>query len=697
VLGIFALANVGLAHFATGATSQAFYVDSNGSDHWSGGRSTPNPTKTDGPFASVEHALMVVRESRRVSGGAEGSRVTIFIGAGSYQLKEPLILGPLDSGLTLASISTSKPVLSGGRRITGWKYTEKAGKKLWTAEVPEVRNEHWFFRELWINGRRAIRARFPNRGYLKVVSVPEPAADWTRGQTAFRYDPADLKGLSSVANGEVVVMNRWADSRLPTAKWEQDKQVLHFMKRSVFALDKDDLYYVEGVFEALDEPGEWYLDRHDGKLYYLPRPEDSLDRFEAVAPFLTQVLRFEGKPENKQFVERITLRGLAFSHTEWCFPEGFAEGSDKPTIDPKPQPEVGGFGQAEIGVPGAVWGQGVRNCTFENCAFRDLGNYALELTRGCQSNRITHCEFSGLGAGGLKLGETAIRNSAADQCRDNEVSDCEIHDGGKMFHSAIGLWIGQSPDNRVVHNAIHDFYYTGISIGWTWGYGPALASNNLVAFNHVHHIGVKSDGDGPILSDMGGIYTLGKQPGSRVENNLWHDIAGLRYGGWGIYFDEGSSGIVAISNVVYRTTHGGFHQHYGETNIVRNNIFAFGRDQQLQRTRVEPHISFAFETNIVYFDNGALLAGDWAKDKYDMDWNVYYDSRKTPPPEEMRFANDSLANWRGRGHDEHSIFADPLFVAPDQYDFGLRSQSPALKIGFEPIDLRSVGIRKVQD
>src|SRR5256714_15485853 len=196
-----------------------------------------------------------------------------------------------------------------------------------------------------------------------------------------------------------------------------------------------------------------------------------------------------------------------------------------------------------------------------------------------------------------------------------------------MFHRAIGIGIGQSPGNHLSHILIHDFYYTGIAIGWTWVYGPACASNNLVAFNHVHHIGVRSDGDGPILSDMGGIYTLGKQPGTRIINNLWHDIAGLRYGGWGIYFDEGSSGIIAESNVVYRTTHGGFHQHYGETNSVWNNVFAFGRDQQLQRTRVEPHLSFSFETNIIYFDSGDLLAGDWSLDSYQMDRNLYFDTR----------------------------------------------------------------------
>jgi hypothetical protein len=260
-----------------------------------------------------------------------------------------------------------------------------------------------------------------------------------------------------------------------------------------------------------------------------------------------------------------------------------------------------------------------------------------------------------------------------------------------MFHSAVGVWIGQSSDNIIRHNDIGDLFYTGISIGWTWGYGKSLAGGNRVELNEVHHIGVKSDGDGPILSDMGGIYTLGKQPGTVILNNRWHDIAGLRYGGWGIYFDEGSSGIVAASNVVWRTTHGGFHQHYGETNIVFNNIFAFGRDAQLQRTRAEPHTSFSFETNIVYFDSGNLLAGDWSGGQFEMDGNVYFDARAGAGPNTLRFGSDTLDQWRARGHDQNSIVADPLLVVTRENYVQLQTNSPAFKMGFHPIDTSQAG------
>ena len=199
----------------------------------------------------------------------------------------------------------------------------------------------------------------------------------------------------------------------------------------------------------------------------------------------------------------------------------------------------------------------------------------------------------------------------------NRLIDNHIHDGGRIFHSAIGVWIGQSPFNRLIHNHIHDFQYTGISIGWTWGYGPALAYGNIVELNHVHHIGVLSNGESPMLSDLGGIYTLGYQRGTEIRRNVFHDIAGRVYGGWGIYFDEGTTNIRAEENLVYRTKHGGFHQHYGRENIFRNNILAFGHEYQVRRTRFEPHTSFAFENNIILWNGGTLFFGSMKRQQSD--------------------------------------------------------------------------------
>lgn len=667
-----------------------FFVATNGNDAWTGREAAPNRPATDGPFATLQRALAAAREFK-VGQGSKNDAATIWVRGGTYFLTAPLALKPEDSNLKLVAHPNERPVISGGRRIMGWKEVTVGGKKLWAAKIPEAREGKWFFRELWVNGERRVRARHPNKGYLSIEGLPDKAPEWTKGHTRFQFRDGDLKAWPSVTNAEVVAMSRWVESRLPVTSVDEAAHVVNFGKRSVFELQKDDLYYLEHAFEALDTPGEWYLEAQSGTLFYAPMPGERPDHIEAIAPVLTQVVRLEGKPETGQVVERIEFRGLTFAHAEW----NLAKAGDKnaPAGWPAPTSEVGGFNQAAVGVPGAVWGEGVRACVFERCEFAHLGSYGLELARGCQSNRISRCEFADLGAGGIKIGETAIRQSATEQAQANEISDCRIHDGGKMFQSAIGVWIGQSPNNHIVHNLIHDFYYTGISIGWTWGYGPALASNNIVEWNHIHHIGVESDGDGPVLSDMGGIYTLGKQPGTRIVNNLWHDIAGFSYGGWGIYFDEGSSGILAENNIVYRTTHGGFHQHYGETNRVWNNIFAFGRDQQLQRSREEEHLSFSFCTNIVYFDKGVLLGSTWKNDHFIMDWNDYWDTRLAANPDEMKFAGATLERWRARGHDKNSLIANPLFVAPEKDDFRLKPGSPALEQGFHPIDLSRVGPR----
>lgn len=305
-----------------------------------------------------------------------------------------------------------------------------------------------------------------------------------------------------------------------------------------------------------------------------------------------------------------------------------------------------------------------------------MGNYAIELSRGCSRNVVARCHFHDLAAGGVKLGEPTIRPDGPERSVGNVVEDCHIHDGGHGFHQAIGVWIGQSPNNRISHNDIHDFDYTGISVGWTWGYGPALATGNLIEKNLVHDLGHG------MLSDMGGIYTLGLHRGTVIRGNVFHDISAYNYSGWGIYLDEGTTDILAEDNLVYRTTHGGFHQHYGRDNVVRNNIFALGRDAQLRRTRVEPHRSFTFERNIVYWERGPLLDGEWGELKADFRCNLHW---RTENPAAVEFAGQTWAQWRARGADADSRIADPRFAAPDRAEFRLQPDAPAFGLGFRPL------------
>lgn len=654
------------------AQTRVLYVSPDGNDAWSGRRATPNRQRSDGPLRTPQRALQLLLQS-------EPAPTEIRLRGGVYYLQEPLIITPehtekAQRRLTLSAYEGETPIFSGGRRIVGWQQGKWNGKIVWSAEIPEVREGRWSFRQLFVNGRRATRARHPNKGYLEMEALLDSTPDWVHGHTRFRYRAGDIPMFSSFENGEVLVFNRWVENRLPLKAIDPQERILSFGKRSTFALQEGDLYYLENLPEALDMPGEWYLSHCEGKLYYLPRQGERIEDLEAIAPALPQLVRVVGQPEQGRYVEGVRFYGIVFRHTEWSLPA---------------EMETGGFVQAAFGVPAAIYAEGARRCEWIHCTVEQVGTYGIELGRGCQHNRIEGCMIHDLGAGGVKIGEPTIREDPREQTFGNTVQDCVIQDGGKLFASAVGIWIGQSYSNRLIHNTISNFYYTGISIGWTWGYGKSLAGGNLVEFNHVHHIGMRSDGDGPVLSDMGGIYTLGIQHGTVIRNNLWHDIAGYRYGGWGIYFDEGSTGIVAENNLVYRTTHGGFHQHYGRENIVRNNIFAYARDHQIQASRPEDHLRFTFERNIVLGRGAQWLTGG-IDANIRFDYNLYW----REDGDELRFGGDDFLAWQAKGQDVHSRVADPLFENPAEGDFRLKPNSPAFALGFKPFDVSKAGARR---
>lgn len=656
-----------LAGISGASTAADLYVSPRGNDQWSGRLAAPNRNRTDGPFATIGRAQRAVRDLREHRGGPRRP-ATVALRGGTYFLAEPLVFTPEDSGtaaapVTYAAYPGEKPVLSGGTRLTGWK-AETPGR--WTLRIPDVANGAWNFSQLFVGGERRYRPRLPKQGYYTIAGglSPSPKAAG-KGFDRFQFQAGELhSNWHNLADVEVLAFQVWTMARLRVESVDDAQNTVQFTghtrgTESYSALPKGNRFLVENVREALEQPGEWYLDRKSGELTYLAMAGESPTRTEVIAPRLERLAEFRGDSAQHRWVEHVVLRGLTFAHANWNSP-----------------PEGNSYSQAEVNLNGAIYAEGARDCAIEACSVTHVGGYAVEWGAGCKNCRVEGSELTDLGAGGIKIGTQGYSEDEEQVASTNTVRDCLIAHGGRMHPAAVGVWIGHSPYNTISHNEIADFYYTGISVGWSWGYGHSHAHHNTLEYNHIHQIGQG------VLSDMGGTYTLGIAPGSVQRYNSIHDVNSFSYGGWGIYFDEGTTGMIAENNLVYRTKSAGFHQHYGQENILRNNIFAFGREAQLMRTRPEDHLSFTFEHNIVYWKEGPLLGSNWSGNQYRLDYNLYWNAAGQP----ITFAGLSLEAWRAKGQDVHSLIADPRFVKPEAGDFRLQPGSPAEKIGFHPID-----------
>ncbi|MEM1509661.1 MAG: right-handed parallel beta-helix repeat-containing protein [Thermofilaceae archaeon] len=656
--------------------SVIIYVSQYGSDSWSGLYPDPLPDGSDGPLASLAAARDQLRKLRKAGKGP----ATVLIRGGTYYLESPLVFTPEDSGckecpVVWQAYPGERPVISGGKTIIGFSTINVNGKAAWVTRLPEVAKGEWIFKQLFVNGKRRPRARLPKEGFFRVVEVPAYAGrrllelQLFEGADEFIFNSSDVRAWGNLLDTEVVILHFWVEERIPVVEVVLDRKLVKLASKTVFAIrdgfaERYPRYYIENIFEALSESSEWYLDRSSGELLYLPEPGEEPETSSVIAPRLVwRLLELKGDPERGEFVENIVLRGLTFEHADWVH-----------TLSP----------QAGVNVPGAIYLEGARNIVIENCTIHSVGGFAVEVGHGCRGVKVAYCELYDLGAGGIKVGTQYVPKHEWERTEVIDILGNHIHDCGRVFYSAVGIWVGQARLVRVLGNWIHDLYYTGISVGWTWGYGESFTGYNLVEGNHIHDIGKG------LLSDMGGIYTLGAQPGTVIRCNIIHDIQAYQYGGWGIYLDEGSSYIVVEGNVVYDTTHGCFHQHYGRNNTVRDNIFALGGEANVVLSRGEPgQLAVIFERNIILSNGSPAFLGGYAQDfltrNVISDRNLFWDlTGKLIICKEQRTGKVyTLDEWHNLGYDLLSLVADPMFVDTNTRNFTLMAESPVFKLGFK--------------
>lgn len=646
-----------------------FYVSPEGND--------AQPGTTSQPFATVQKAQMAARAFRSAN---PKESVTVNLNPGVYELNQKLVFTPEDSGISeeapvrYMATGGGEMVLSGGSALTlNWeKDADIPG--VWKAKVELKEGKR--FEQLWVNGKRAVRARTPDYwSFDRLQGVSEtdiPGKDLKLH--TFKIDPAiagSLQGLSEqdLKDVQIHVIHKWDSTREWLTSADPTQGVLTAEGRKMQPhnmMVRDSLYYLENSKSLLNAPGEWFLDR-DGWLYYYPLEGEDVTTSEFVYPRLESLLEVAGE-KGKNRVKFLEFNDINFKYTEFQTP-----------------PEGVPPGQAAMNCQkSTLLINSAESILFNDCSIEHTGNVGLWIKEDSVRCSVNSSRIFDIGATAIRIGETQNRP-------ENErtgfitIDNCIIQSSGRVHPSATGVWIGQSSDNRITHNEISDHMYTGVSVGWVWGYAESGSQRNLVAYNHIHHIGYR------ILSDMGGIYTLGNSAGTVLRGNHIHDIYSSAYGGWGLYPDEGTAGMLLDDNLVYNTKDGGFHQHYGRENTVRNNIFAFSEEGQIAVTRSEEHTSFIFENNIVVFDKGRLLGyGGWAAGaKVKMNYNLYWNVSSNA----IDFAGKTFDEWKASGKDKDSLIADPLFENVQERDFRLKKGSPAEKIGFKAFDITMSGVQ----
>ncbi|MBP7558967.1 MAG: right-handed parallel beta-helix repeat-containing protein [Armatimonadetes bacterium] len=640
--------------------ADTIYVAPEGSDQGTGA--------IDSPLATLAAALERSRDLK--APGRQEPRV-IAVREGTFFLAEPLTLTSADSGaaeapLVVCAYPGERATLSGGVLLSGFEATPQGW---WRAPYPDSLPDAI---SLYVNGVRRGRPRLPREGYYQIVAEVDPSPDADgRGYDRFQFRPGDIDpDWLQRDRVEILPFHQWTMSRLPIRSVDVQQNIVAVAPTQYrtywHGLLAEHRYLVENVREALGQPGQFYIDREAGEILYVPAEGESIGDAEVIVPVLPTLIQLAGDANLGLRVDHVRFEGLSLAHTGW---ETSVDGYS--------------FPQAEAEMPAAVHSTGARGLVLERCEIAHTAGYGVHMGAGSRECVVQDCSLWDLGAGGIKIGETySDAENPELNAGANTVRNCAIMHAGRTHPAGIGVWIGQSSGNLVEHCTIADLYYTAVSVGWSWGYADSTANHNEVAYNHMHTIGQG------VLSDMGGIYTLGVAPGSRLHHNHMHHIEAFSYGGWGIYFDEGTTNMIADHNLVYRTKTGGFHQHYGRDNLVSNNILAFSRtDGQIIRTRAEEHHSFTLEHNIVYWTDGPLLGSNWEGDNYALDSNLYWN----PNIEAPDFAGMSFEEWQAKGQDPNSLYGDPGFADPEGGDFTLRPDSPAFAIGFQPFSVAEAG------
>ncbi|MDQ8207526.1 right-handed parallel beta-helix repeat-containing protein [Coraliomargarita sp. SDUM461003] len=696
-----------------------FYVSNVGSDQWTGRLEAPNADGTDGPFATLKRARNAVRalKPREMSGD-----IVVMIRGGWYPLRETLVFSLEDSGdadtrITYAAYPGEEPVFSSGKVVEDWKKVtatipglpEAAVGNVWVAEVSGS------FRTLY--DAEGMLPRAQSEGFI-------PRVGGSRNRVVL--PAADFKNWSNYKDAEIVVRphHAWIMNILPVVSIDEATQSVHTSVDATYLMnplkflhsEKIESCWVENVFEALDQPGEWVLDTQAGKVYVWRRNDSAV-----VAPQLTELIRVEGQVD-KDGPQDLPVRNLRFVGLTFKHGERYQIDENDAGL----QHDWDFLDKANA----LVRFRGTEDCAIEQCHFLHSGSGAIRVDLHGQNNRIVGNHIEQMGGSGVLL--AGYGPGTKDVNRNNLVFNNHIHHVGQIYWHSPGIFIWQSGENRVAHNLVHHTPYTAIILSGCMTEFFGKGGRELTRTIRWHEIGGSSKSfkqasledvrpflhshDNQIerneihnamerMGDGNAIYIRGAGAGNVIRENYIHHLVTPMIMQCAIRTDGGQMDTLITGNLIYKCTSQGIMLKLNnrcENNIIADVIapprgyYLSVREGPMTGASIQRNIFYSSGEDTVFIhelgpkNEGASedrRGRELARSKdAETDYNIYYN---VADPSHGR---DFLKQQQQDGVDTHSLAVDPLFVNPAEGDFRLRPDSPAIPMGIPSFDTSKVGL-----
>ncbi len=647
-------------------TENVLYVSPNGSD------------TADGSFLMPLKSLEGAKNAAKLLNG----HVTVYFREGTYSFDKTVEFDKNDkSDVTYKAYDGEKVVFTSGTAYSGFEKCTVNGHDAFKKYVGTDAD----FNTLFDSEKMLEQSRFPSSGYFKVKSVsdgdifakPEVDSEYFTAYNGMYADSSELSKIENLNNATVKILHWWKDETLRISGYDSKTGHIKFDKVSSMSIKEGDRFFILNAYEAVDEPGEWYLDKSDGVLYVIPEEGKSPDDYTVFGSTLETLISVDGA-DSISF-ENIIFRGNGRSY--------YAEREHS---------------QAAYNADSCVKYTNASDFRIRNCEFRDIAACAVFMGENVTNADVDSCIFKNIGAQAVYVRGENVDIEDPRVTKNIRIINNGISEYGRYYYNAVGVLVIHANSVEISHNEIHDGYYTAVSVGWVWGYAYSVTYNNRICDNLIYNIGQGW------LSDMGGIYTLGNQPGTVISGNVIHNVSADSgeggYGGWGIYLDEGSSYITVEKNLVYACGSDAYNLHYGSYNTVRNNIFALSGESQcsvvsnFSRAIANDGGKMAADVyNNIFLTDKKTRAVSHISDK--TAWNEYnntywdlsdkddiYVDKSDNPKEAM-----GIYTAIGKGYVTSPVIADPGFADAASFDFELNENSPAIKSGFEKWDYNNAG------